>query len=157
MSSWEVLPAFVLDQIFGFQTANKLRDRDAALAASRIGGGYLGGSRALQPVKSASFVDVPDHLPLELDGTNIGGLTVQARVFVRTTNTGTSVQAKIRNVTDGSDAVVGAAYSADTVEQAQTLVFVPVTGVKIYHLQVSGNNDTNNIFARGYVERFVDP
>lgn len=96
-------------------------------------------------------------MPLELDGTNIGGLTVQARVFVRTTNTGTSVQARIRNITDASTAVTGAAYSADTVEQAQTLVFVPVAGVKIYHLQVTGNNATNNIFARGYCERFVDP
>lgn len=157
MGTYQGLSAFILDQIFGFQTANILKERDDALAASRIGGGYLGGSKSLQPIKSATFIDVPDHIPLELDGTNTVGLTHQVRCFVRTTNVATSVQPRFQNITDAVAAVTGTAYSADISENAQTLVFVPVVGVKIYHLQIAGGNANNNIFGRGYCERFVDP
>lgn len=151
--SWTAIGAYVIDQVLGIARANELRNNAIALASSRFQH-YLGGSRQFG-LRSASYVDAVDYLDVELDGTNLTGLTVRARVEVRTANTGTTVTPKIRNVTDASDAVVGAAYGADTNWDAQTLSFTPVAGVKTYRLQLTGSNATDDIFGVGYVEIFA--
>ncbi|HEU00508.1 MAG TPA: hypothetical protein ENH89_09145 [Aurantimonas coralicida] len=152
MGTYQALSAFILDQIFGFQTANKLKERDDALAGARIIA-PLGGSREVGR-RTASYEPVPSYLEVELDGTNTVGLTVQARVEVKTDDGATSVTPRIRNVTDGADAVVGSP-STSTTFAAQTLGFVPVVGVKKYRLETVGSNNTNSIYGIGYTEHFA--
>lgn len=152
MGTYQTLTAFILDQIFGFQTANKLKERDDALAAARIIA-PLGGSREVGR-RNVVYEPVPSYIEVELDGTDTVGLTVQARVEVRTSNASFSVTPRIRNVTDAADAVVGAAEVA-IVDTPQTLSFVPVVGVKKYRLEILGANAGAQIFGIGYIEHFA--
>lgn len=152
MGTFAALTPFILDQIFSFQTANKLKERDGALAAARIIA-PLGGSREVGRRNSA-YEPVPSFLEIELDGTDTGGLTVQARVEVKTDDVATSVTPRIRNVTDASDAVVGESSTSVTFA-SQTLAFTPVAGAKKYRLEILGGNATNSIYGIGYVEHFA--
>ncbi len=157
--SYTAITPFIEDQAAFFQDVNEWVKNIEAIAALRIGVGYLGGSRA-QAFKTASFLAVPDYIDVELDGTEIAGITVRARVEVRTTNTGTSVQPRIVEV-DAAGAfvgtlVTGAAYSADTNWDRQTLVFTPLTGVHFYRFEIVGGDAVNNIQGIGPgIERFV--
>lgn len=151
MGIWQTLSAFILDESFGFQTANKLKERDEALAAARITI-HLGGSREVGR-RNVVFEPVPSYIEAELDGTNTVGLTVRARIEIRTSNVAGSVTARIRNVTDASDAVVGAA-STSTTFVAEILTFVPVVGVKKYRLEIQGGDAGIQVFGIGYIEHF---
>ena len=151
--AWTVISAFVLDQILGYQGMNKVKDNLITLA-SRRGGRHLGGSRTI-PVfgvlddNEGEFEsvppglgphDAPDAVDIEIDQTLQGGITYQARVEVRTRWPGCSITPKIRNVTDGTDAVVGAACVATNADysgtnQKQTLAIVLAAGIKKYRLQ----------------------
>ena len=159
--SYTAIPAFIVDQAAFSKEVNEWLKNIEATLALRIGVGYLGGSRA-QAFKTASFLAVPDYIDVELDGTEIAGITVRARVEVRTTNTGTSVQPRIVEV-DAAGAfvgtlVTGAAYNTDTNWDRQTLTFTPLTGVHFYRLEIIGDNATNNILGIGPgIERFVAP
>ena len=146
--SWTAIVAYLLDQIFGYQDVNELRANLIAIISSRLLSRSVGGSRQFG-VYSASYVDAPEYEDVEIDGTNLGGLTIQAIVEVRTANVATAVTPKIRNTTDATDAVVGTAYSTDTAWNKQTLAFTPVTGVKVYRLQVTGSNVTHEVFGKG--------
>ena len=152
MGLWANITDFVSGSRLGYQTANVMLERDEALATARITAN-LNDSRASWE-RSASYVAVSD-IEIELDGTNTGGLTIQARVRVRTTNTGTSVTPRIFNVTDAVAAVTGAAYSTDTNFDDQTLSFTPVSGVKKYRLEITGSNATDDIQGIGYIEHYV--
>lgn len=152
MGTYQTLTPFILDQIFGFQTANKLKERDDALAAARIIA-PLGGSREAGR-RNTAYEPVPSYIEVELDGTDTVGLTVRARIEVRSANVSFNVTPRIRNLTDAADAVVGAA-STSTTFTPQTLGFVPVVGVKKYRLEILGNNAGNNIFGIGYLEHFA--
>ena len=63
---WNVIAAFALDSIFGYQSANKLRDNLIALAGRRANY-YLGGSRAVALPLIASAQDAVDWVDVELD------------------------------------------------------------------------------------------
>lgn len=150
--AWNVITAFVLDQVFGYQSANKIRDNLITLVSRRTGRS-LGGSRALPnfPVwddygdvyskpPDLGPHDALDYVDIEIDGTNQGGITYQARVEVRTANPGCSITPKIRNVTDSTDAGTGAACTATNVDysgtnQRQTITITLAGGVKKYRLQ----------------------
>lgn len=150
--SWNVISAFVLDQVFGYQTANKIRENLITNIAARRGR-HLGGSRNLPnfpvwepftgrvtskypgtgPFDAENFVDI------EIDNTELTGLTVQARIECRAAD-GVSITPKIRNVTDGADSVVGAACTATAPDysgtnQKQTLALTLAAGIKKYRLQ----------------------
>lgn len=140
MAGWSSLTAFVLDQIFGYQTANKLKDRDDGLASPRPL--YFGGSRGQQIVAVAGALtqNFHDWLDFELDGTQLAGFTVRARVEVRAADAAVSIQPKVRNITDDNDAVVGTAVTATNLDyegtdQKQSLTFTPVAGLKTYRMQ----------------------
>lgn len=152
--SWNVISAFVLDQVFGYQSANKIRENLITNVAARRGR-HLGGTRGLpnfavfdpstmrirSKYPSLGPFDAENYVDVEIDATELGGLTVQARVEVRTNDPAVSITPKIRNVTDGIDAVVGAACTAGDVDyagtnQKQTLNMVPLAaGIKKYRLQ----------------------
>ena len=120
----------------------------------------LGGSRQALVVYNGTF-DAVDWIDVELDGTEFQtGATVRARVEVRSANAGTSITPLIRNITDSTDAVTGAACTATDADysganQKQTLSFTPVTGVKKYRLQFTNSNATNGTYgAPSFLEVF---
>lgn len=152
--SWTAIGAFVLDQAFGYSSANKLRANAIALASARLTY-HLGGSRSVAIPMVAAAQDAIDYLDIELDGTNLAGFTISLRVECRTSNAGTSVTPKLRNVTDGTDAATGAACSATTFGGAngtQSITATIAAGVKKYRLMATPSNTTNPVFIIGYLE-----
>ena len=160
--AWNVVAAFVINKLFGYQTANKMRENSIALASRRAI--YpLGGSRVDALPRAAAASPVHNYIDIELDGTLLSGFTVRARVECRTTNAGTTVTPSVYNVTDaGSAGATGAAACAATNEdysgtdQKQTLVFTPAVGVKKYRLLGTPSNADNDVFVIGYFEIFAD-
>lgn len=154
---WTVVADYVLDQKFGYQSATAIKNNVIALASARLGRAF-GGSRQISVPLVAAAQDAIDYIDVEIDGTQLAGLTVRARVEVRTSNAGTSVTPRIQNVTDATTAVTGAACSATTFGGAngtQTLTFTPATGIKKYRLQLTPNNATNPVFGIGELETFA--
>lgn len=172
--TWNVVVAFVLDQIFGYQSANKFRENLIVLA-SRRSGRSLGGSRTM-PQDPAFDPDIGflgkhvslgpndalDFIDIEIDGTNQGGITYQARVEVRIAGNaaGMTITPKIRNVTDGVDAGVGTACSASAgdfsgTNQKQTIALTIATGVKKYRLQYTLSSISCQTQLTGEIESFA--
>lgn len=157
--AWNVLAAWVVDNLFGYQSANKIRENLITLASARFTY-HLGGSRQTTLPQVASAQDALDYVDIELDSTQLGGLTVQARVECRTANGATSITPKIRNITDGTDAAVGAACTATAADysgtnQKQTLALTLAAGVKKYRLQGTPGNVDNQTFVIGHLEVFT--
>lgn len=157
--AWTVVSAFVLDQLFGYQTANKLRENAIALSSARLK--YdLGGSRQITGILTASAQDAVDWVDQELDGTNLGGFTKQARVEVRAVDAGVSITPKIRNVTDSTDAGTGVACTALNADysgtnQKQTIATTVASGVKKYRLMFTMSGATFSGYAKGHLEVFA--
>lgn len=157
--AWNVIAARVLDDVFGYQSANRIRENLIAIISARLTY-YLGGSRATSVPLVASAQDAIDYIDIELDGTNLGGLTKQLRVEVRTANAGTSVTPRLRNITDSTDAGVGVACTATNADysgtnQRQTITLTLASGVKKYRLQLTPSNTTNAVYGIGYIEIFA--
>lgn len=157
--AWTAISAFALDQIYGYQSANKQRENLIALVCCRFTH-QLGGSRSQALPQVASAQDADSYIDIELDGTNLGGITKQARIECRTFNAATSVTPKVRNVTDATDAGVGAACSATNADysganQKQTIALTIAAGVKKYRLQGTPSNVTHPTFVIGYIEFFA--
>jgi hypothetical protein len=157
---WTPIDAFVLDQLFGFQTANLLRENMIALASLRRI--YpLGGSREVGLPQVASQQNIPSWLDIELDGTSLGGFTKQLRVECRVSNAAMSITPTLRNVTDASDAAAGAACSATAADysgsnQKQTVTATLAAGVKKYRLTGTPSSTTHFAFVIGYLEIYAD-
>lgn len=172
--SWTVISAFVLDQAFGYQTANNLRGNLIALV-SRRDGRSLGGSRALpnfavydprQMIFRSKYPGVGPHdaenyIDVEIDGTNLSGLTARARVEVRG-RAGVSITPKVRNMTDSTDAGTGAACTASNPDfsgtnQKQTITLTLASGVKKYRLQytLGANALVADTWCLGEIEIFA--
>lgn len=110
----------------------------------------LGGSRTVEMLGTPSF-PVDDYLEFTIDSTKFANMTVTAYVDVRTTNTGTSVQPRIQNVTDGTTAGIGTAYSTDTNWNAQSFAVTLTSGIKRYRLELVTSNATNAVLGIGYL------
>jgi hypothetical protein len=156
---WTAIPAYVVDQLFGYTRANELRQNLIALA-SRRAVYSLGGSRQTAVPQVASAQDAVDWIDVEIDGTNLAGLTVQARIEVRVINAATSVTPKIRNGTDSTDAGTGVACTATNANyggtnQKQTITLTLASGVKKYRLMLTPSNTTHPVFGIGCIEIFA--
>lgn len=170
--TWNVISTFVLDQVYGYQTANKIRDNLVVLASRRTGR-FLGGSRVVPndvalslfgPMRAASVslgpIDAYSYIDVEIDGTNQSGITYQARVEVRTDQTAVSITPKIRNVTDSTDAGTGSACTATAQDysgtnQKQTIALTIASGIKKYRLQYSVSGLPVQTWATGEIESFA--
>lgn len=156
--AYTAVSAFVLDQIFGYQTANNLRANIEATLAARFHK-HLGGSRLMALARTAAAQDVPEWQDVEIDGTNLGGLTKQARVEVRA-GAATAITPKVRNVTDATDAGVGVSATGTAADysgtnQKQTIALTLAAGVKKYRLQATPANTTDDTFATGHIEIYI--
>lgn len=154
--SWNTIAAYLFDQPFGYQSANKFRENMIALASAKITH-FLGGSRSVSLPLVASVQDAVDYIDIELNGTNLGGFTIQVRVECRTDNAATTITPKLLNVTDATDAATGVACASTTfsgLNGTQTLTATIAAGVKKYRLQGTPSNNTNPTFLIGYLEIF---
>lgn len=158
--NWNAIVAYILDDPWGYQSANKHRENLIVLASRRAV--YpLGGSRSVSLPLVASAQDAESWIDVEIDGTKLGGMTAKLRVECRTTNAGTSVTPKLRNMTDSTDAALGVACSATAADysganQKQTITATIAAGVKKYRLQGTPSNTTNPTFVIGYLEIYAD-
>lgn len=151
--AYTVISDFVLDQLLGYQTMTSLKDNIVALAGRRanysLGGSMEDGQR------SAAAVEVPNYIDVELDGTNLGGFTKQARIECKVGNTTTSNTPRVLNVTDTTVAGTGSAMNSVTRTAQAALALTVASGVKKYRLQHTGSNADDDIFSIGYIEVFA--
>ena len=173
MVTWNVITTYVLDQLFGYQSANRFRENLIVLASAREGRS-LGGSREIpnNPV-TALFTgalssknpgvgpyDAYNFVDIEIDGTNQVGMTFQARVECRVGMYGQSITPKIRNITAGTDAGVGVACTAGDpayagTNQKQTIALTILTGVNKYRLQYTLGRPSGASWVTGEIEHFA--
>lgn len=171
---WNPMPsAFVVDQVYGFQTAEKFRQNGLTLV-SRRAGRPLGGSREVPNAPVATPLtgllrskhyglgpfDAYEYVDVEIDGTNQAGITHQARVAVRVAASGLTITPKVRNVTDSTDAGVGVACTAADpayggANQKQTIALTIAVGVKTYRLQYTLNSPSGDSWCGGELESFA--
>lgn len=151
--------AYVAGDKFGYQTAELIRQNFRALSRARHV--YpLGGSRH-QALQHNAVIEAYDYLDIEIDNTELAGLTVTARVDVRVENAGLSVTPSIRNVTDGSDAGTGLACAATATDysgtnQQQEFAVTLASGIKTYRLRLTPTNNTYQFWAIGRLDLFFD-
>lgn len=150
--AYNAISDFILDQIFGYQTATKIKNNVEAVIAARLERS-LGGSRVNSILFNGTF-DVYDYRDVQIDATKLGGLTVRARVEGKTSESTTSVTPRIRNITDDITLVTGSAITSLTfVEQ---LLAMPVVGVnKKHRLQGTTNNENFDVWLFGVIETFA--
>lgn len=174
---WVVISTYVLDQVYGYQSANNQRGNLIALV-SRRAGRSLGGTRfTSRPLSSAWDADleafrskfngvgphdVDDYIDVEIDGTNQSGITYQARIEVRTNNPLISITPRVFNITDTTPAGTGVACSATNPDfsgtnSRQTIALTIPTGVKKYRLQftLSGVGLWNDCWCIGEIESYA--
>lgn len=157
--SWVEIDPFVLDQVFGYQTANFILNNLIALASVGPGQKNLGGSRQTSLPLAGAVQDAIDYLDVQINGDNITGLTVSVEVECRTDDAGTSITPKLRNITTAADSVVGAACAATTfagTNGTQSLTPVIAGGLNKYRLQGTPSNATNPTYLIGYIKIGAD-
>lgn len=144
---------FVLDQVFGYQTATKIKNNIKSLLSSKLEKSF-GGSRQNSVLFNGTF-DVLEYRDVEYDSLQMTGLTTRARVEGQTSDAATSVTPVIRNVTDSVNLVTGTAITSLTFVE-QILVMSPLTaGTKKYRLRGTTNNGTNDVWLLGVSETYA--
>lgn len=132
---------------WGYQSVEKVRqalDQFAYLAGVLpLGGDGTG-------ITSSSYTPVNAYLQHTLNGDSLGGLTLEAVVYYKTANAGTSVTVRVRNVTDSSTAATGTTSTSTSVVE-EVLSLTMASGAKVYRLEVTGNNTSNAVSAWGYL------
>ncbi len=112
----------------------------------------LGGSRSVAIPTGGGYQDAPEYIEFEVPSTDYTGFAYHVVVEVRTENASTTVTPKLRNITAGSDAVVGSAGTSTAWGTYQTLSFTPASGEK-YRLMASKSDDAVNAWVIGHVRR----
>jgi hypothetical protein len=129
----------------GYQTVEKVRQAlDMALYLPIID---LGGDE--RGISTASFVAVNAARQISIKGDNLGGLTLDVVLHYYTSNAATSVQMKVRNLTDSTDAATGTISTSTTVV-TETVTVTLASATKTYQLQIDGGNADNPIYGWGY-------
>src|SRR4051812_36683710 len=86
---------------WGYQTAEKVRN-DLDICAYLAGHIARGGDE--RPIVSASYVGVNGARTYDLNGASLGSVTLEAVVFYSTRDAATTVNVRVRNTTDSSNA-----------------------------------------------------
>lgn len=137
--------AYLSSTDFGFNQANRIRDAAIAVAFHAI---PLGGSRIVA-IAGTGYKDAIDYLNFYLPDAKYSGFVYTAIVDLLCINAATTIAPKIRNITDGTDAVIGSASSSTTWTE-QSLTWTPTVG-KQYRLQLLKSDDVYECFGIGYV------
>lgn len=141
--------AYIVGDKWGYQTAEKARQNDDLLAYCGLHGD-LGGSEDVGIITgAATWQPVRGYREFLLNGDSLGGLTLDLVAFYKTSNVATSVQVRLRNVTDSTNAALGSASASTTVVKEAVTVTL-AAGDKNYRLEVLGDA-TNHVFGWGYL------
>jgi hypothetical protein len=138
---------------WGYQTAEDVRNNED-IAAYLMGHLDLGGDE--RGILSASYVPVNGSRRFSLNGSSLGGVTLEAVVSYYTSNAATSVTVRVRNLTDSTDAEEGTLSTATT-RTDEVLTLTLAAGIKSYELQVVGGDALNEVYAWGYLRLRVVP
>lgn len=98
---------------------------------------------------AATWEAVNAALAHSIDGDNLGGMTIDLVVTTWTENGAQTVQARLRNTTDGSNAAVSSSHSS-TSPTTETVSVTLASGVKSYRLEVLGGA-THAVFCSAYL------
>ncbi len=147
--------ALVVGDKFGATEAEALRH--AMDIAAYLGGHLPLGGDDITGISSASYVAVTSALAYSLNGDSLGGVTLEAVVYYRTSNASTTVNVRVRNTTDSTDAGTITAASATTTDTEEVVTLTLASGIKSYRLEVTGSDALNDVFARGYLRLRVVP
>lgn len=131
---------------FGYQKTEIIR-QDLDLLAYNSGAYPLGGIEIPMTVATpATYEPALNAITWDLDGDNLGGLTLDVIFFNYTSNAGTSVTSRLRNTTDSTTAAQGAASTSTTRGTSETVSVTLASGVKTYQLQWTASNATNPVY-----------
>ena len=116
----------------------------------------LGGS-STEPHPGAAYQRVTHAVPFQVPATEQTGGVWKARVYLKCEDAAVTITPKIRNITDGSDEVVGDACSGTSdaytgTNQNQLLTFTPAVG-KIYELHAVKSDTTKDCWVVGTLQR----
>lgn len=142
------ISAYVNNSAWGYQDAERTRQ---ALDMALYLAGHLDMGGDDRPVLSSSYVPVNGARSFDLNGDTLGGLTLEAVIFYFTTDASTTVNVRVRNTTDSSDAGAIASASAATTLTREVITLTLATGVKTYQLQVTGSDALNGVAAYAYM------
>src|SRR5512138_334824 len=131
---------------FGYQTAEKIRN-DMDIAAYIAGHLDLGGDE--RGILSASYVPVNGSRSFDLNGDSLGGMTLEAVVFYYTANASTTVNVRVRNTSDSSNAGTISAASAATTVTREVVTLTLASGIKTYRLELTGSDALNGVYCWG--------
>jgi hypothetical protein len=133
---------------WGYQTAEKVRN-DLDICAYVAGHLDLGGDE--RGILSASYVPVNGYRSFDLNGDSLGGMTLEAVVFYYTSNASTTVNVRVRNTTDSSNAGTITAASSATTATREVVTLTLASGIKTYRLEVTGSDALNGVYCWGYL------
>lgn len=133
---------------FGYQDAEWAR-QDLDVMSYLAGHLDLGGDE--RGILSASYVPVNGYRSYDLNGDTLGGLTLEAVVFYYTANASTTVNVRVRNTTDSSNAGTITAASAATTVTREVVTLTLASGIKTYRLEATGSDALNGIYTWGYL------
>lgn len=121
-------------------------------------GPTLGGDeREMTITTPGTWQPVNGAMSYDLNGDSLGGWTLEAVVFYYSSNAGTTVNVRLRNTTDSSNAGAIAAASAATTVTREVFTVTLASGIKTYQLQWDASNATNPVHAWGYLRFRVVP
>lgn len=112
-----------------------------------VRGAFWGGSRT-NYIDEDGWQDVPNWLPVSLDGTN--GVPHTVRVGQSTADAGTSVQTRVVRISDSVVVATGATGSTVFPSFSEVLLtFTPTSGANDHKLQVQRGNSNARVYAFG--------
>ena len=127
--------------------------RNAMDIAAYLGGHLdLGGDEIPMTITTpGTFQRVNCARSYDLNNDSLGGMTLEAVVFYYTSNAATTVNVRLRNTTDSSNAGTISAASSATTLTREVFTVTLASGIKTYQLQWDASNTTNPVVAYGYL------
>lgn len=139
---------------WGYQTAEKVRHAtDMALYLPDID---LGGSEIGIITGAATWAPVPGYRLHTLNSASLGGLTLSLVMTSYTSNASTSVQLRLRNVTDSSNAATSTSHAGLTATDETVTSVTLASGVKVYRLEILGGA-SHHVYGWGHLRLHVTP
>jgi hypothetical protein len=133
---------------FGYQDAEWAR-QDIDILSYLAGHLDLGGDE--RGITSASYVPVNGYRSYDLNGDTLGSMTLEAVVFYYTATASTTVNVRVRNTTDSSNAGAISAASAATTVTREVVTLTLASGIKTYRLEVTGSDAAAGVHCWGYL------
>jgi hypothetical protein len=145
---------YQLDDPYGYQDREK--DRQSLVVLGYLGNVLdLGGSDdvGLLMVSPPAWDAVRGYRQYDLTKEELQGLTVEAVVYLRVgavSPPATSVQARVRDVTNGANAAISSASTSQSVA-SETLSVTLSAGAASYRLEIIGSDGAAEVYAWGYL------